>query len=341
MPKSFKFLQDFILKQGGTVAPEATLAESQVIPKQIAKPDFGQALEAIEPVRIEYDPQKDSSFSGLNFFEDGTQRTLLIGYILYQQFHIPVHFSIISSVILKREDRKLTVWDQPLIKKFLIVPKQFVANQEAFDLLPSDVTISDIKTETPDYYEIKRLAVQESKKERIKCEEDLIEKWLKSAGKDDFLVIDGTIMNFRNEKAIEKCVGVSKSFRTIYCKLGEYQKILQLKEFERSWAFRFKEEDEDLKMGMRDRISWYLRLRNKAGHNPEFGLVRLEVSLKHEESIEQIANSISKSIISERYPASFPDERWHNLIYPVKRCEDYLRSISPSTDSIRASVGRY
>lgn len=323
------------------MAPEATLAEFQVIPMQITKPEYGQALEAIVPVPIPYNPQQDSSFSKLSYFQDGTQRTLLVGHILYQNFHIPVHFSTVSSVILKRENRKLTVWDQPLIKKFLIVPKQFVIKQEAFALLPDDVTVVDIPTEAPDYYEIKRLAVQVSKKERVKCEEELIEKWLESAGKDDFLVIDGTIMNFRNEKAIEQCVGVSKSFRTIYCRLGEYQKILQLQEFERSWAFRFKEEDEDLKMGMRDRISWYLRLRNKSGHNPEFGLVRLEVSLRHEEHIEEVANSISKSIISERYPASFPDERWHNLIYPVKRCEDYLRSILPSTNSIRASVGRY
>jgi hypothetical protein len=341
MTESFKFLQDFILQQGGTVAPEATLAEEQVIPTQITKPEFGQALEDTHAIHIDYNPRRDSPISKLTYFQDGVQRTLLVGHILYQNFHIPVHFSIVAAVILKRKNRKLTVWDKPLIKKSLIIPKQFVSDQDAFNLMPTDVTIVDIPTESPDYYEIKRLAFQASKTERLKCEEELIEKWLESAVGEDLLIIDGTIMNFRNEKAIEKCIGVSKSFRTIYCKLGEYQKILQLKEFERSWAFRFKEAGADPNMGMRDRISWYLRLRDKDGHNPEFGLVRLEVSLKHEGNIENMANDISKSIISERYPASFPDERWHNLIYPIKRCEIYLRSALPSTDSIRASVGRY
>lgn len=241
-----------------------------------------------------------------------------------------------------RDGREMRVWKAPLIKKALIIPKQYITKPEAFDVLPKDIEIVDINAESPDYYKIKRQAVTESKKLRLQCEEELIAAWLKEERKeDDLLVIDGTIMNFRNEDAIEHCVGLSKSFQNIYCSLEEYQKVLQLQEFQRSWAFRFKEEDEDVRMGARDRISWYLRLRNTDGHGPEFGMLRIEVSLRHKDKIQQLADEVSRSVISERYPASFPDARWHNLIYPIKRCEDYLRSVMPSPTSIRASLGSY
>lgn len=345
--ESYGWLREFIKKQHGTVAPEPWLEEELTLGPQVGRKKYGFPIERAETKKLPYDIGSRSGESGFGFFEDGKQRTLLMGHIRWGEYHIPVHYACVGAVILRRTNGQLTisqqVQDNPSVKQLVIFPAEYLVRADALDDLPSHFEFVNIaEVEQPSYYDLRRRAVREAKKARLACETDLIHRWAQSFEDSlGFLVIDGTTINFHNERDVERCVGVSKSFRTLYCSLSDYQKILAMGEGERSWTFTFQEEDADLRMGMRDRISWYLRIRDPVGHNPEFGLLRLEISPRHGEKAPELADLMSLWAISERYPVSFPDNRWHNLLYPIKRCEDYLRTVMPSIETIRHSMGRY
>jgi hypothetical protein len=114
-----------------------------------------------------------------------------------------------------------------------------------------------------------------------------------------------------------------------------------MQEFERSWTFRFHNPDDekfDLKKGPRERVSWYLRLRSGRNAEPEFGLIRVEISKNYVDQAKEYADKFSQWLLSERLPTSFPAPRWDNHLYPIAGCENYLSSIMPPTATINASM---
>lgn len=170
----------------------------------------------------------------------------------------------------------------------------------------------------------------------------------------EFLAKDGTITDVRREMFLRCAVGISKSFNTRFLSAAQHNQVLRLPEFHRSPVFRFRGYDESsLETGenpskairMAPRLSWYIRIRDPSGHPPEWGLLRLELYpklLPSEGSADrwgaedtELVNGISRAVIEERTPSSYPDSRWHNLLYPIKKCEDYLSSIMTSHQVIR------
>ena len=80
--------------------------------------------------------------------------------------------------------------------------------------------------------------------------------------------------------------------------------------------------------------SWYLRLRNPAGHDLSFGLIRVDAPADNR-ALEN-ADMISRWLLAERNPIALPDGRWDRMFYTIRDCEQYLRSKAPSEASIRA-----
>jgi hypothetical protein len=77
--------------------------------------------------------------------------------------------------------------------------------------------------------------------------------------------------------------------------------------------------------------SWYLRLRDAAGHDPMWGLVRVEVanpSRIDEHAIGDRASDVCRWILAEVAPLSLPDARWDKMVYGVRDCEEFLRAIT-------------
>jgi hypothetical protein len=164
----------------------------------------------------------------------------------------------------------------------------------------------------------------------------------------EFLVIDGTITDVRGVSGIlTSAIGLSKTFNTRFLSNRQQAKVMRLPEYHRSPVFVFRGQDEsalgfckDVKQAkgfkMSRRASWYLRIRDASGNLPNWGLLRVEIHptlLPSEGSADVwserdslLINAISRAIIRERMPVAQPDNRWHNLIYPIKNCEDYLRS---------------
>jgi hypothetical protein len=75
--------------------------------------------------------------------------------------------------------------------------------------------------------------------------------------------------------------------------------------------------------------SWYLRLRDPAGHDPLWALVRVEVAHPSagDRPIGERADEVSRWVLAETAPLALPDARWDKMVYAVRDCEEFLRAI--------------
>jgi hypothetical protein len=346
--ESLSKAKEFISAQGGQIAPLG-LSEEELNPNEQDDLSYqAYPLESMDSCyRVDFTFPEDTLCSKFEFFEDGKQRTVQIGYIPveYENSHvlIPVHYFIVSAVILQRKDRELKLWRQAKIREGVFIEKSLIPNPDIFEKFNKDgLDIVDIHAQGGDYYALRKKTLQEAKKIRLELETNLIADWrLSDDAKDSFLVVDGTLMNFRNEANIERCVGISKSFGTRYFSVSDHNRILTMQEFERSWVFRFhspEDEKDALNKGKRERLSWYLRLRNRKNADPEFGLIRVEIGLKHLDNLVEMVENISRFLMSERLPISYPIPRWDKHLYPIYKCESYLSSVMTSIDTITAAM---
>lgn len=342
---SLRKAKEFITAEGGEVAPLSVTEEELNPDVQDDMTLHAEALEKMDVYDVPYEYPKDSDCSEFRFFEDGRQRTIQIGHIRAKYGEnlilIPVHFFIVAAVILERQEGKLELWKGPLIEHGILVPKSLVPDQTVLtEFEKSGLAVVDTESQSGspgDYYDMRRRALRRAKDHRLSIEQELIRQWrTDDRATDAFLVVDGTLMNMRDEQNVERCIGVSKSFGSRYFEISKHNEIMQMREFQRSWVFRFHGENDDLKKGVRERVSWYLRLRNRHGADPEFGLIRVEIAKKYIDVASERAERFSRSLLSERLPTAYPAPRWDKHLYPICGCEAYLGSIMPSIPTITA-----
>lgn len=201
-------------------------------------------------------------------------------------------------------------------------------------LLTSGLCIEDTDTrgEPPTEHP---LALAQAARDRISTvrgglEEKLIARWLAGATPSDgWLLVDGSLPD-RYESGV---VGVTKSHGTQYFPWEDQQKILALEPGERSGVFV-----PIIKERRKPVYSWYLRLHPNDGRDVYFGLVRVEVP--RTQRMLDMADEISRWLLAERSPLSLPDARWDKMIYPIRDCEQYLKSLAPSHASLDALLVR-
>lgn len=339
--------KEFIRSQSGGMIAPLPISEEEINP-QVQDDLVYQTLPLepkTQPYPVDFDFPKDSQCSEFRYFEDGRQRTINIGHIATtvnnRSVIVPIHFFAVGAVILQRDERRqLKLWAEAVIRAGIVVERSLVPDQRLIQQFERDgLEIVDLTAIGADYSELRVKALQKVKDLRLEAETKLIGQWRTQTNSDnDFLIVDGTLMNFRNEENVERCVGVSKSFGSRYFEVADHNRILQMKQFERSWTFRFHDEDEDTSRGARERVSWYLRLRSAYNSHPEFGLIRVEISQRHMKNASKYANRISRSLLSERLPTAYPSPRWDKHLYPIQACEDYLSSVLPSTSTIVATM---
>jgi hypothetical protein len=76
--------------------------------------------------------------------------------------------------------------------------------------------------------------------------------------------------------------------------------------------------------------SWYLRLRDRAGFDPMWGLVRVEIAMPTTADAHRLgerADEVSRRILAEVSPLALPDARWDKMVYGVRDCEEFLRAV--------------
>jgi hypothetical protein len=270
----------------------------------------------------------DVSANQFRYFIDGIQRS----WLLYYQDFVPVYYGYVAAVVRQRPETLMATWES-LVREDIYLPyrhfdpaerSQLEARFSIVDTAPrgENEAIDDANT---DDSEKQPVALREAARNRIsdsreKLESDLAELWIK-ADLPGWLVMDGSITISKAAASHKRTIGLIKSHNTQYFAFPEQEVVLNLKQGDRSSTFT--------PPSRHPVCSWYLRLRDNSNEDVHFGLVRVEASLKSQGQVDEI----SRWILTERRPLSLPDSRWDKMIYPIRDCEQFLRSQEPSKAS--------
>lgn len=264
--------------------------------------------------------------SGFGAFLDGTQQVRLVAH----HFGMPVVFGTVAAGVRIRVNRRLITWGHqpPRVERKIYLPLRYLpplvrdANREvargSWEIV--DTSTADKDGEYPSQHPavLQERATRAVDRERDRVEDALAEAWCARA--EAPLFIDGGISRSERVASSSCAVGVIKSHRTLYFDGTEVGKVLGLKKGERTSVFRVSPRSRNAV------LSWYLRLRDEEGHDPMWGLVRIEVA--ESDRPTERADEISRWVMAESTPLSLPDGRWDKMAYGVRDCEEFLRAIS-------------
>ncbi|CAN5510598.1 hypothetical protein BH09GEM1_BH09GEM1_16560 [soil metagenome] len=256
-------------------------------------------------------------------FLDGTQRSQVATYVGIA----PVVQGTVAAVVRERQARRMHTWRSPLVEERVYAPRSMMSPSN-WNLLTREfgailIDTTDVVAEVGGHpLALRDAAVHRVQEHREQLEHRLAEAWCSS--EDGALFIDGGISGNDRVACSTRTVGVVKSHRTLYAEGNALSTVLSLAEGERSSVFR-------VTSPKRTTVaSWYLRLRNPAGFDPMWGLVRAEVAMPVAHDVDRIderADEVSRQILAEVSPLALPDARWDKMVYGVRDCEEFLRAV--------------
>jgi hypothetical protein len=262
---------------------------------------------------------------GFDAFLDGTQSSQTLAFA----GGVAVIYGTVAAVVRLRRNRRMSTWRTPSVRRAIYAPRRHLP-PDLWDTLPSlglpliDTSDEDAASDLagPQHpFILRDRAVHRVQKDREALERRLAERWC--AQEKGMLFIDGGISG-SERIAVSSCtVGVVKSHRTLYAEGDELQRIFQLRRGERSTVLR-------ITSAKRTPVaSWYLRMRDPAGHDPLWGLVRIEIAHPKagDPAVGDQADRISRWVLAEVCPLALPDARWDKMVYGVRDCEEFLRAI--------------
>jgi len=263
------------------------------------------------------------------YFMDGMQRPRGPIYI---NSPVPILYGYVAAAIRMRgpDKRMRTLPGYHEVDEALYYPRK-LAERHGLDI--SGVRCVD--TGDDDIVE-HPLALVEAARDKIstvrgRIESALASKWVCENHDGDWLLVDGGLAADYGENG--NIVGVTKSHGTQYLAWDEQCVVLGLRVGERSAAFVPRP-----RSGPRPVYSWYLRMHPSEGRDPYFGLVRVEAPKCAR--ILGMIDEISRWLLAERAPLSLPDARWDKMIYPIRDCELYMKSLAPTHTSLDARLMR-
>jgi hypothetical protein len=257
---------------------------------------------------------------GFAAFLDGTQESRVV---VYLPNGAPIVHGKVAAVIRDRRNRRMFTWrhvaERRLYASRSSVPGAFWDQATAFGFSVCDtgeIDATDAGAEHP-------IAMRETAKHRVQRDRELLEQslaleWCRAD--QGTILIDGPISG-ADQVARSRCaIGVIKSHRTLYARGDALTAVLGLAPAERSSVFL-------VTSPKRASVaSWYLRIRDPRGHDPMWGLVRVEVAADEPE-IGERADQVSRWILAEASPVALPDARWDKMVYGIRDCEEFLRAI--------------
>jgi len=285
--------------------------------------------DVIESTTVRAHRIADPPVAGFEAFLDGTQESRVVHYC----DGVPIVFGRVAAVVRQRVLRRMITWKRPETRSRLYVPRSLVPATvwthvvaRGFD----PVDTSDAKTDPsawasadPHPFSIAQRAVDAVKREREKAERVLAEEWV--ATRSEPVFIDGSIATSERVAAAPNAVGVIKSHRTLYVSGAAMRVVQSLPLNHRSSVLRV------IAYHRTAVASWYLRIRDCAGRDPMWGLLRVETAMPDKSASPQHvadhANLISRWILAEMMPLSLPDSRWDKMVYGIHDCEEFLKSL--------------
>jgi hypothetical protein len=256
-------------------------------------------------------------------FLDGTQSSHVVAYA----DGTPLVLGSVAAVIRQRRNRRLTTWQRPVIERRLYACLRVLAAEQRLALARLEIDVIDTTPASGDPavhpFVLRDEAVHRVQEHREAAEQRLAEAWC--THEHEPLFIDGGISGSEKVAVSECTVGVVKSHRTLYAEGEALQTIYRLRRGERSSVFR-------ITSPKRVPVaSWYLRFRDAIGHDPMWGLVRVEIALPARAdapALGQRADEVSRWILAEATPLALPDGRWDKMVYGIRDCEEFLRAVT-------------
>jgi hypothetical protein len=273
-------------------------------------------IEALEIPGIYRVRDSYSGESGLRFFMDGVQRTVLWQYYSYDSAQVPLYLHLSGACIIERVKPYKFVPVEVAYRSEILVPRFIYSEAEVL------MGVADTGAERPwDIGEIRARAKVKSRSLRQELELEVLHRFLEDRDPQDSpLVKDGNLMGAPRDSSI---VGLIKTHNTPYLqkKYPRVQRMVwSMAEYHRSNIFTIKQLEGN---GWSQRSnSFYLRLHPP--QEPETGLLRVEYG-----SLPVSVDKLSSWLIAERYVIA-QCSRWDRQIYPVQVCEEYLRTQLPS-----------
>jgi hypothetical protein len=255
-------------------------------------------------------------------FLDGTQTSRVVAYV----DGVPIVHGTVAAAVRLRRNRRLTTWHRPVVQRKLYGALSAIGAAHRRALESLGIPLVDTMTAAgaaSHPFSLRDETVHRIQEDREAAERELAERWCHL--EHEPLFIDGSISGSDRVAAAECTVGVVKSHRTLYAEGAALQTIFALRRGERSSVFR---------VTSPKRIpvaSWYLRLRDPAGHDPMWGLVRVEIANPARIDVGEIggtADTVSRWILAEAAPLAMPDARWDKMVYGIRDCEEFLRAVT-------------
>lgn len=261
---------------------------------------------------------------GFAAFLDGTQQSHVVCYL---PGGIPIVYGTVGAVIRDRRNQRLFTW-RHAVEHRLYAPRANVSPGVWRSLRETGIAVHDTsETATPDVpaehpHALREAAVHRVQKDRELAEQSLAIEWCSREERP--LLIDGGTSGAEQVARAACAIGVIKSHRTLYASGDALTAILGLGYAERSSVFL-------VTSPKRASVaSWYLRIRDPRGHDPMWGLVRVEVAppvAGDDGDVGRRADEVSRWILAEVAPVSLPDGRWDKMVYGVRDCEEFLRAV--------------
>lgn len=263
---------------------------------------------------------------GLAAFLDGTQQSRVVRYLAGG---VPVVHGTVAAVIRDRRNQRLFTW-RHAVEHRLYVSRAHVSpaiwgrlTQTGLDVRDTgevdEPDAADSMSEHP--HALREGAIHRVQKDRERAEQSLALEWCSREERP--LLIDGGISGSEPVARAGCAVGVIKSHRTLYARGDALAAVLALGAAQRSSVFL-------VTSPKRTTVaSWYLRIRDPRGHDPMWGLVRVEVAAPPAGvgDIARRADEVSRWILAETSPVALPDGRWDKMVYGVRDCEEFLRAV--------------
>jgi len=332
-----------IIQQGSNfIKNKRALGEDIKIPKTLYNEEFkgfAPTVSLPDKRKSEVVEEKDGKLklkdviintekSGFSYFLDGIERKT----ILFYYRSIPVIYGYTGAAILQRTDKKLhSCGREKFGENFYLplknseTPQHYFDFDEVKDLGKNYINIGE-KNYTGEFPKMPAEFIQAAhakiQTERGRQESSLAQEWADEKKNDGWLFVDGRI---EGKITGDNLAGIIKSHQASYFDFEEQYKIYTMKKFQRTSVFQ----PSDNKGKKENIFSWYLRLHSdKLNGVNDFGIIRIEIPAKKE--LLARVDEISGWILLETKPVGFPASRWDRMIYPIKYCEDYLKSKAPS-----------
>jgi hypothetical protein len=269
---------------------------------------------------------------GIAAFLDGTQASRTLHYL---PDGVPIVHGTAAAAIRERRDRRLYTWRHVVARRLYAQRASVPASlwrslaERGIELRDTgkgrgEVAVDEASSEAESAHPLalREAAIHLLQEDRERAEQSLALEWC--ARENRPILIDGGISGSEPVARAACAIGVVKSHRTLYADGEALGRVFGLRRGERSSVFR---------VTSRKRAtvaSWYLRLHDRQGHDPMWGLVRVEVAAPDRTGHEHIAAraaEVSCWILAEATPVALPDARWDKMVYGIRDCEEFLRAI--------------